>query len=189
MKDNKILRSFNSLYTANYHRAFMLVKRYVHDGEAAEDIVSEVMIKLWQMMQDTTLESEEAMLYTMLRNSSLNYLKHQQSKEEALETVTDALQRELQLRISSLEDSTPSLTLLNEINNLLQLSLSQMPELTQRIFKMSRYDGKTNKEIAEILHLSQKSVEYHITKSLRELRSQLRDYLPLNLWPIILFFV
>ena len=189
MKDNKSLGKFNSLYIGNYQRAFMLVKRYVHDRDVAEDIVSEVMIKLWQMMQNTALESEEAMLYTMLRNYSLNYLKHQQIKTEALENVTDVLQRELQFRISSLEDSALSLTSLNEINNLLQLTLSQLPELTQHIFKMSRYGGKTNKEIAEFLNLSQKTVEYHISKSLRELRKGLKDYLPVNLWPIILFFV
>lgn len=189
MKNSSSLNNFNVLYTTNYQRAFMLVRRYVHDADAAEDIVSDVMIKLWQLMQETTLDSEEAMLYTMLRNSSLNYLKHQETKAEVLDNVTDALQRELQLRVSMLESTTPDLVTLNEINNLVQLSLSQLPELTQRIFRMSRYDNKTNKEIAEILNLSQKSVEYHITKSLRELRNQLKDYLPINLWPIILFFI
>lgn len=188
MERENIITNFNTLYTTNYKRSFMLVKRYVHDTEAAEDIVSEVMIKLWQMMQETTLDSEEAMLYTMLHNSSLNYLKHLQAKNEALENVNEYMQRELEFRISNLEDSTPDLILLNEINNLVQTTLSQLPYLTQKIFKMSRYENKTNKEIAEALHLSQKSVEYHITKSLRELRKELSDYLPINLWPFFLFF-
>jgi RNA polymerase sigma-70 factor (ECF subfamily) len=189
MSKNDIIKDFNSIYTANYRRAFMLVKRYVQDNSVAEDIVSDVMIKLWQTMKTSEIDSEEALLYTMLRNSSLNYLKHQQIEMEALENVSDHLQWELQFRISTMEDASCDLATLNEINNLVQVTLSQLPELTRRIFKMSRYDNKTNKEIAELLNLSQKAVEYHITKSLHELRAGLKDYLPVNLWPIILFFI
>lgn len=189
MGEKEINNTFNAVYAANYRRAFMLVKRYIHDDNAAEDIVSDVMTRLWQTMQTTKVESEEALLYTMLRNSSLNFLKHQQIEMEALENASNYLERELQFRISTLQDTTCDLTMLNEIYNLVHTSLTELPELTQQIFRMSRYDNKTNREIAETLHLSQKSVEYHITKTLQKLRKRLKDYLPINLWPLILFFI
>jgi len=181
--------SFKQLYTTNYRRAFMLVKRYVHDEEVAEDIVSDVMIKLWQMIQDTVLDSEEAMLLTLLHNTTLNYLKHKQVEAKALENVTYSYQREMEIRISNLEDCTPSLTILNEINNLVDVTLSQLPLLTQGIFRMSRYENKTNKEISTFYDISIKAVEYHISKALQTLRVQLKDYLPITLWPLILFLI
>jgi len=180
---------FGRLYTANYKRSFMLVKHYVHDEAVAEDIVVNAMIKLWQLIQNQTLDSEEAMLFTMLRNDSLNYLKHKQIEKEVLDKMSDAAQRELDFRISMLEDFTPSLTTLNEINELVGVALSHMPSFTRQIFEMSRYENRTNKEIAEQFNISIKTVEYHITKSIAELRKYLKDYLPINLWPFILYFI
>lgn len=181
-KDN-----FKNLYDSNYQRAFMLVKRYVHDEIEAEDIVSDVMIKLWQTIQTTALESVDAMLYTMLRNASLNYLKHKQIEMEALVSVSDLMQRELAIRISALEDSTPSLTLLNEIHKIVHSTLSKLPPLTKEIFTLSRFENKTNKEIADICSVSIKTVEYHIAKTISVLRKVLKDYLPLAFLPFILF--
>ncbi len=185
----EINNRFGQLYTANYKRSFMLVKHYVHDAAAAEDIVVNVMIKLWQLIQNQTLDSDEAMLFTMLRNDSLNYLKHKQVEMEALECIGNAAQRELNFRIGMLEDFTPSLTTLNEINGLVSVTLSQMSPLTRQIFELSRYENKTNKEIAEQFNISVKAVEYHITKSITELRKYLKDYLPMNLWPLIFFLI
>jgi RNA polymerase sigma-70 factor (ECF subfamily) len=179
--------SFKQLYTTNYRRAFMLVKRYVHDEEVAEDIVSDVMIKLWQMMQDTVLDSEEAMLLTLLHNTTLNYLKRKQIEAKALENVTCSYRREMEIRISNLEDCTPNLTAFNEINNLVDATLSQLSLLTQEIFRMSRYENKTNKKISTFYNISIKAVEYHISRALQTLRVQLKDYLPITFLALILF--
>jgi RNA polymerase sigma-70 factor (ECF subfamily) len=54
-----------------------------------------------------------------------------------------------------------------------------MSPQTRRIFEMSRFENKTNNEIAEMLGLSSKSVEYHITKALKAMRVALKDYLPI----------
>jgi len=55
--------------------------------------------------------------------------------------------------------------------------LQQLPEKTQTVFKLSRYEDKSVKEIASQLHLTEKAVEYHITKSLKTLKYYLRSYL------------
>ena len=57
-------------------------------------------------------------------------------------------------------------------------TLDLLPERTREIFIMSRIQNLPHKEIAEKLNISYKSVEFHITKALRELRIQLKDYLP-----------
>ena len=68
--------------------------------------------------------------------------------------------------------------------SLIQLweTLASLPEQTRRIFIMSRYEQMSVKEIAEKQQLTPKSVEYHITKSLKVLRVALKDYLPVLWW-------
>ena len=54
-----------------------------------------------------------------------------------------------------------------------------MSEQTSSIFKLSRFEGKSNAQIAALLGVTEKTVEYHITKALKLLRTNLKDYLPL----------
>ena len=54
-----------------------------------------------------------------------------------------------------------------------------MPEQSRRIFYLSRVERMPHREIAEKMNISVKGVEYHITKVIKELRIQLKDYLPL----------
>jgi RNA polymerase sigma-70 factor (ECF subfamily) len=181
--------NFRQLYTTNYRRSFLFVKRYVNDDAVAEDIVSEVMIKLWQTMKESVLDSPEAMLLTMLHNTSINYLKRKKIEMEALANVTYVQQRELEIRISALEDFTPDLIKLREISEIIKGTLSTLSPMSRDIFKMSRYENKTNKEIAESFDITVKAVEYHITKVLKILKEHLKDYTPFSIIPFFLFFI
>lgn len=173
--------NFRHLYTSNYQRAFLFVKRYVNNAVVAEDIVSEVMIKLWQLMKEKTFDSSEAMLITMLHNSSINYLKHKQIEMEALEKVTYTQRREMEIRISALEDFTPDMMKLSEINEIIKKTLDTLSPMTRDIFVKSRYENMSNKEIAESFNITTKAVEYHITKTLKLMKGQLKDYAPFTL--------
>ena len=66
-----------------------------------------------------------------------------------------------------------------EVNQIIQATLRTLPEQTRRVFKMSRFENKMNKEIAENLGITVKGVEYHISRALKEFRISLKDYLPL----------
>lgn len=67
----------------------------------------------------------------------------------------------------------------HEIQTIIHNTLQSLPEQTRRIFEMSRFENKTVKEIAEETNITAKGVEYHITKALKVLRINLKDYLPL----------
>jgi RNA polymerase sigma-70 factor (ECF subfamily) len=54
-----------------------------------------------------------------------------------------------------------------------------MPERCREIFKLSRFENKRNKEIAEELKISVKAVEKQVTKALATIRKEMKDYLPL----------
>ena len=62
-------------------------------------------------------------------------------------------------------------------------TLKKLPDQTRRVFIMSRFENKSGKEIADILGITVKGVDYHIAKALKALRMSLKDYLPLYfLW-------
>ena len=57
----------------------------------------------------------------------------------------------------------------------LKTLVENMPPMRKKVFMMSRYQQKSNREIAQELHISEKTVEVHITLALRELKSRLND--------------
>lgn len=171
--------SFNEIYTAFYRKSYLYVKSYVHDDMAAEDIVSEALIKLWERMKQEQIDPISPFLFTILKNRSLDYLKHQVIKRGAHDAINEALNRELKIRTAVLESSDPNEIFSVEIQQIIELTLNSLPVRTQEIFRLSRYGNKSNKEIAELYQISVKGVDYHILQSIKELRSALKDYLPL----------
>lgn len=171
--------NFNTLYTKFYRKSFLFTKSYVHDECIAEDIVSDALIKLWEILKEKEIGHIEALLLTTLKNKSLDHLKHEAVKTEALQTLTDMRQRELDIRISTLEACNPEDIFSTEVQQIITDTLALLPEQTRRVFEMSRFENKTNREIAEELQITVKGVEYHITKALKPLRVSLKDYLPL----------
>lgn len=92
------------------------------------------------------------------------------------------MHRELQLRIDALVECDPSLLYSADISGIVDKVLSSLPSKTETVFRLSRFNGMSNKEIAAVLGLSEKAVEYHMTRSLKVLREELQDYLPLLLF-------
>jgi RNA polymerase sigma-70 factor (ECF subfamily) len=145
----------------------------------AEDIASESLIKFWQTLKQEPVEFPKALLLTILKNETLNYLKRQDVKQTAMQSLSQTSLRDLELRISTLEACEPQEIFLNEIHEIVAKTLQTLPPQTRRIFEMSRYEYLSVKEIAARLSLSPKSVEYHITQALKALRIALKEYLPL----------
>jgi len=178
LKRRKTLVDFNKIYKDYYKRAFWFVKSYVFEDVAAEDIVSESLIALWQVMKKEEVEHPLSLLLTILKNNSLNYLKAQERKLVMLDSVAEISKRELNYQINFLAACDPQEIFSSEITFIVERTLASLPEQTRRCFEMSRYEMLPVKEIAENLLLSPKAVEYHITKALKMLRVALRDYLP-----------
>lgn len=176
---NVIVNSFNEIYTSYYKKSFFFAKSYVHDDLAAEDIASESLIKLWEKLKTEKIDYIEPLLLTILKNKALDYLKHEEVKRTAFESMVDWHQQELSIRISTLESCDPNEIFSDEVESIIRETLKLLPEQTRRIFLLSRFENKSNKEIAEQMGISIKGVEYHISKALKALRITLKDYLPL----------
>ncbi len=171
--------SFNEIYTAFYRKSYLYVKSYVHDDMAAEDIVSDSLIKLWERMKQEKVDPVSPFLFSILKNRTLDYLKHQAIKQDVHDAMQKTLYRELEIRTTSLESSDPNEIFSSEIQYIIDTTLQSLPEKTREIFIMSRFGNKPHKEIAALFNISVKGVDYHIMQSIKGLRVALKDYLPL----------
>ncbi len=89
-------------------------------------------------------------------------------------------------RVASLESFIPEEVFSKEITTIVMKTLKDVSEQSRDVFLLSRRDGKSNKDIAELLNISEKGVEYHITKVNKLLREALKDYLTVF---VILFYL
>ena len=184
--DHNSAKSFNDIYTAYYRKSFLYVKSYVHNEMAAEDIVSESLIKLWEIMKQESIDPIAPYLFTLLKNRSLDFLKHQTIEKHVQTEIAKTLTRELEIRKMTLDMSDPVDIFSKDVKQIIETTLNQLPERTKEIFLLSRFENKSHKEIAELYQISIKGVDYHIAQCVGKLRPALKDYLPiLGVWTLL----
>ncbi|MGM9759019.1 MAG: RNA polymerase sigma-70 factor [Parabacteroides sp.] len=137
----------------------------VHDREVARELVLDIFTYLWEHRETFQIRlTLKAYLFQSARNNALSYLR---DKRKTLYI------EELQLSDDGPVDS--SLVELEELHQLIAEAVCQLPGRCQEIFRMSREQDMTNKEIAHSLDLSEKTVEAQITIALRKIRAFLGD--------------
>lgn len=174
----EFMDTFTRFFQENQAKFLSFAYSYIRNKTEAEDILMESMIALWENRDKWENDSNlQALLLTIIKNRALNYLAHEQVRLRAEDDINTHRQRELNLRISTLEACEPDTIFNTEIQHIVRKALTKMPEQSRDIFILSRYQNTPNKMIAEKLGISIKSVEFHITKALKILRTELKDYL------------
>lgn len=183
MNQSTDLKILNQLF-ANYQGRFIrFANLYVRDLAVAEDFTIEAMMCYWENRHNLSSDSNvPAYVLTIIKHKCINYLQHVQIKEEANERMQNHAQWELNTRISTLEACNPNELFSAEVQEIVNQTLASLPEQTRKVFIMSRYHNKSHKEISEELNMTTKGVEYHITKTMKILRTNLKDYSPLLLF-------
>lgn len=189
MKDIKHTDSalFTHLFEEYKEPFARFANSFVRDMVVAESLFVDALVDYWQrrhcLPEDTNVP---AYILTALRNKALNYMRHQRVQLNAVEHFKSKAQSDLDFRIGSLENFTSEQMMADEIGEIVNRTIARMPAQTRRIFEMSRFENRRNNEIAEALGISVKTVEFHITKMLKILRENLKDYLPSLLLFILL---
>lgn len=170
--------SFDHLCHQYYQRLVSFAQSYVHDPMEAEDIATDALIKYWQSQRQDADNISVSMLFVILRNLCLDWLKHEAIRQKADANLALWQKQDLEFRISSMESCDPKIIFSQEVQDIIDRTLSKMPETSRRCFYLSREEGMNNKDIAKAVGLSVKGVQYHITKVLKALREAMKDYLP-----------
>jgi RNA polymerase sigma-70 factor (ECF subfamily) len=165
-------KGFGMIFKRYYGPLCNHAARFVYSKEIAEDIVSEVFLNFWKKkLYETVASTYRAYLYTAVRNSAYNHLKGEFS--EKISGREDTI-----VPIGFMEDADPQkILLLNELAGKIERSIDTFPPQCQKVFLMSRYEGKKNREIAAELQIRLKTVEAHMMKALAILKKTLSDYM------------
>jgi len=169
--------SFESVYRYYYPRLNYFAKQYLLDAEASKNVVQDVFTELWDkrntLQNDTNLN---AWLFTVTKNKSLKAISQLKSRQHYDNYIKS---RQLEINYKSLSDFDTSNFMFEELHTLIESALEKLPPACRKVFEMSRFEDRKNREIAEKLNLSIKTVEAQISKALRSLKTDLKDFLPL----------
>ncbi len=168
--------AFKHLFDTYYQRLFLYALSYVEDIDVSEDIVQELFFNLWEKRREVIITTSlSSYLFRAVHNRSIQFLRHKKVASN-YEAMHNFKLKEADMLYQSSGDFTFSEIQLNEIQDIITRTFDLLPEKTREIFTLSRDHSNSNKEIAKILKISIKTVEYHITKTLKILRTALNDY-------------
>jgi RNA polymerase sigma-70 factor (ECF subfamily) len=179
MPDSEDIYNFNKLFLEYKPRFIHFARTYVGNRETAEDIVIDSLMYYWERRRELSNNANiPAYILTVVKNRCLNHLQHERTKEDTAVYLAKCEEWELNLRIATLNACNPEKLFFKEVQSIIENTLASLSPLSREIFIRSKYENQTNREVAAALNLSVKSIEYHITKTLKILRTALKDYFP-----------
>jgi len=163
-------KAFEKMFLEYYSRLSVFAKKYVKDLDLAKEIVQALFVKLYETHQKLNINTSlKSYLYSSVKNSCLNQIKQSKTHSDHIKSF-DQRNKDQKLNFTDTMEQT-------ELEHNIWQEISKLPFQCQRIFKMSRNEGKKNKEIADELQISIRTVETQISKGLKILRKNLRHYL------------
>ncbi len=172
--------SYEKLFKLYFPRLYSFALKIVRDEVYAKDIVQNVFIKIWEKPEVLRVDYPEAFIYRMVRNASLNFVRHLKIVDNFREEVKDHFMGEELYHIDMVGDE-PYILIREELHQQIMDVMNNLSPKCQTVFKMSRLEGLKNQEIADQLGISIKSVEKHISKALTIYRDNFSGYIPLQI--------
>ncbi|NQX39611.1 RNA polymerase sigma-70 factor, ECF subfamily [Pedobacter steynii] len=162
--------AYKELFLHFYPSLLRFSLTYVKQREIAEEIISDVLLKVWTM--DTLLEISnlKVYLYSSVRNSSINFLvKNRKYTIWDIDQVAPSDMVELSTPIDLMLDA--------ELKEKIAKSVKALPPKCRMAFMLNRQDGLSYKEVAEIMDISVNTVDRHLQIALQKIGMTLRSYL------------
>jgi len=174
-------KAFEKLYRTYYSDLCDFICRYIDTPAICEELVQDLFLSIWYMRESWNPKgSLRAYLFKGAKNRALDYLKHLKVERGYLkdqkinfknEYLADYTYPSFELH-SKVEDSE------KELAEKIEKAIDRLPDRGKLIFNLSRNDGLTFREIANVLDISVKTVETQMGRNLKKLRYYLSDYLP-----------
>ena len=166
------LKAFDTLFRKYYPMLCAYGHRFV-DLEDAEEIVEDSLLWIWENRETLVIESSlNSYLFKMVYRRALNKLAHIDATQRADTRFYEEMQEMLQ---------DTDYYQVEELTKRIEEAVAALPESYREAFVMHRFRDMSYKEIAETLGVSPKTIDYRIQQALKQLRVDLKDYLPLLL--------
>lgn len=162
-------KAFDILFEKYYPILCAYAHRFVELNDA-EEIVQEIMLWIWERRDNLPIQvSLRSYLFKMTYHRSLNLISKKEIAARA-EAIFSEKNQEWFEEISNIQ--------IEELVQRIEVAIDQLPETYRTAFIIHRFKGMSYKEIAEMYHVSPKTIDYRIQQALKILRKELKDYLP-----------
>ena len=165
------IQVFETLFRTYYEPLCRYACQFVGNMDTSEEIVQDLFYVLWKERETLQIfTSVNGYLYRSVKNKSLQHIEQEKVRDDY---------RKMYAENADIETSTPQEELeYKELEQQIEETLIHLPVRRQKIFHMHRAEGKKYNEIAQELHVSVKTVEAEMSKTLRELRNKFNSLNP-----------
>lgn len=155
------------IYKKYWNQLFSSAYNMLQDQQACEDIIQELFINLWSKREQIEIKvSLKSYLYASCRYEVYRQVRNSTVREYIYENMHE------RLHTPSEYGNIEHRELLSQINSI----VNNLSEKCKVVYKLSREEQLSHKEIASKLDISPKTVENHLNKALRQLRISLGLY-------------
>ena len=165
--------AFTAIYKAYWYDMFLVANRKLRNKEAAEEIVQDIFLRLWRERGTQRIENLNYYLFAAVRYEVIDCIRTKGRSFEYLDYYG---------AVDSIQDlNTENQLALDELLRVIDECLHILPEKTREIFRLHKLEYWPVSRIATRFGLSEKAVEYHLTKSVRLVRTHLKEVMVLLL--------
>ena len=162
-------KAFDQLFREYFAPLSLFAYQLLHNEEEAEDIVQNCFEKLWKRRKSLPhIESIKSYLYTSIRYSCINSLKNKKN---------EVIQQSLLPEIKDFTSDVESLIVMTETIRELYAVVELLPERMREVFKLYYLEGKSYKEISEILHTEPETIRNQRFKAIQFIRKNYHSHL------------
>lgn len=157
-----------AIYKKYWQQLYLSAYNILKDKQACEDIIQELFIKLWDNRSTIYISvSLKAYLYASIRYEVYRQVRSSMLTSDVFETLFDRLQTPVDYENIEYKE------LIAQVNS----AVNALPQKCREVYKLSREEYLSHKQIASRLNISTKTVENHLTKALKQLRTSLGSFL------------
>jgi RNA polymerase sigma-70 factor (ECF subfamily) len=175
--DTLLKQKLEILFKEHFTQLVYFARKYLGDLDSSKEVVHSVFVKIWENRHEFEFDKPaKSYLFTSVYNRSLNVIRDNKKfvpnlQDNSTETI----------ETGEFHDTLET----SELEARIKTALQKLPEKCREVFELNRFEGKKYAEIAAKLNLSEKTVEAHMSKALKIMKEELKDYLYL----LILFFL
>ena len=155
------IASFRKYYDEYYDPLCRFLSFYTKDTGTIEDVIQEVFIKLWESKEEADIRYVKTYLFHAAKNKILNHLREEENRHYLLDNW---------FKQQKWEKQSHDCFDIERFTALLNQTIEQLPQKCKEIFKLSREEKLSYKEIAHKLDVSVKTVETQISIALKKIR-------------------
>jgi RNA polymerase sigma-70 factor (family 1) len=162
-------KAFAELFKRYWRKVHAMAYTRVRSKVVTEEIVQDLFISLWDRRATQSIQHLSSYLYQSVKFKVLNHIESKLVVEKYWDYYKEFIPQK--------ENATDIAVGYNDLIEAIEDGMQQLPEKSKKVFRLNRLEGHSVSEIADLLNLSEKAIQYHLTQSVKKLRMHLKNYI------------